>query len=117
LRLASTLSTLSNIIILSNRIHLGQEYALQPLDGDIVTNPSIWAAYIVPITNLPKFWKEPLGLELFSLENDARAEIFTRGGDGVDYCDPRSTAIALPEGFLVPSTRESIPSGYLVKKH
>lgn len=62
----------SAIIVVSEGIHLWYKYVPQPCNGNLVVCPAIRGANIVPGTDLLELSKEPLGLQLFFLENDAR---------------------------------------------
>ena len=53
----------------------------------------------MPGADLFKLSKKPLGLELFSLKDNARIEIYTRGGNCVDKGGPRLTSDALLKGL------------------
>ena len=95
------------IIILSNGIHLGYKYILQPLNGNVIAYPAIRGVYIMPGGNHLKLSKKPLALEVFSLEDNTRVEIFTRSGDGINQRNPCLTGIAFLEGFFRLCTSEN----------
>lgn len=90
----------SPIVVVSEGIHLWHKYVLEPFNGNLITCPAIWGTDIVPGTNLLELSKKPLGLELFSLEDNSRVEIFTLCGDGINYCYPSSASAALLKGLL-----------------